>query len=214
MDAGLDFRTHRVNAAIAKSKVEVLACAFYKRYMTEIIAAAVGAIIGALTLWLLELPAKRRANADKTELATIRRRARGPYLFPSDATFDCLYLPPGDQGQIPYHTHARGDLLCFTREEVERDIPAGHPIIFVIENRGEDIPEVTMNLAGDPVQFHREPELADARGLQFILYPYRPDKHGQPQTLEVRFLARDGVRDVHRYYIEHGRRILRRIDPA
>jgi|GEM_PF-2053497 hypothetical protein len=183
-------------------------------WMTEIIAAILGAIAGAFMLWLLEQPAKRRAKAAEAELSSIRRRARGPYLFPSDARFDCLYFPPVDPGQIPYRTHARGDLLCFTREEVERDIPAGHPIILVIDNRGEDCPEATITLDGDPVRVQKEPELADARGLQFILYPYRPDKHGQPQTLEVRFLARDGVRDVHRYYTEHGRRILRRIDPV
>lgn len=182
--------------------------------MTEIIAAILGAVTGALVLWLLELPTKRRAKEVEAELAVIRRRARGPYLSPSLVRFDCLYLPSDKPGTVSYRSAGSGDLLCFLRDEVMRDVPEGHPIVLVIENRGDEAPEVAMSLDGDPVLIQKEPELADALGLQFILYPYRPERHGQPQTLEVRFLARDGVRDVHRYNTEHGRRILRRIDPA
>jgi hypothetical protein len=182
--------------------------------MTEIIAAILGAIAGAFAVWLLDLPAKRRARTAEAELAVIRRRARGPYLSPSTARFDSLYLPSDKPGQIGYRSAGSGDLLCFLRDEVARDVPEGHQIVFVIENRGDATPEVAMSLDGDRVQIQTEPELTDARGLQFILYPYHPEKHGQAQTLEVRFLGRDGVRDVHRYSTEHGRRILQRFDPV
>ena len=119
--------------------------------MVEIIAAILGAVAGAFALWLLEIPKRRRAKAVEAELAVIHRRARGPYLSPSAVRFDCLYLPSDKPGEVAYRSAGSGDLLCFLRDEVLRDVPDGHPIVLVIENRGDETPEVEMSLDGAPV---------------------------------------------------------------
>lgn len=169
--------------------------------------------------WLHELREKRAERAAKekaeAEIREIQRRSAElrPYFDLSDSRFNSVTTPGDRPGQLLGLYPGRKNLLCFLSNEVDKHFKAGEPIYLLVENHGSNAFEITMNLEGGPVQMikvktdHGVPLLA-------VKYPYRPDHHGREETLEVRFLAFDGIRDVHRYVTRHGFRALKRIDPA
>jgi len=155
-----------------------------------------------------------RAEKAEAELLAIRRRGDAPLLAVGGKRFNGVYVQTEDPGNVHYYAAGNPHLLCFYREEVERDLAANDAIIFVVENRGQYAPLVEVKLDGQPIEIRNEADLNSAKGLQFLVYPYDPGAHGKPQTIEMRFQAESGRWDTHLYRTVHGRRVLVRIDPA
>ncbi len=185
----------------------------------NLLCTALGIILG----WLLDLPGKRAARrreaAERTAreqaeaaLLAMRRRGDAPLLVPDDSRFNACYTDQGG-GKVGWLPCGHAQLLCFNREEVEKDLPAGALVYFLIENRGQEAPCVAVKLDGHPIWIQAEPDMDDRHGFQFLTYPYDPARHGQAQTLEVWFQTRSGFQDTHRYRLVHGQRRLVRVDP-
>ena len=178
-------------------------------------------LLGALYTWLrwhhenIEKKKERKSKEiAEAELALIRRRALGPFFRPNPKRFNNLYYDSGNSKEIKFRPMGRGDMLDAVTSEIGEAFPAGHWIFFVIENVGEAAREILIRLDGEKIEVHREPDIESANNLFFISYSYDPKRKGQAQSLEVEFLSESGVRDTHKYYIEHGKRVLRRVDPA
>ncbi len=92
-------------------------------------------------------------------------------------------------------------------------MPAGMSVYLIVEHRGSDAYEIAMHIDGKAAGFIKV-EANGSHQLYAIFYPYIPEHHGRVQTIEVGFLAANGVRDTHRYTTKHGFRTLKRIDPA
>ena len=190
---------------------------FWKGYLLGWILPLLAALYNWLR-WHLERREKKAERAAKeraeAELALIRRRATGPFLRPNLKRFNFLYYDSKRSHEVGFRPMGRGDMLDAITSEIADSVPAGHWVYFVIENVGEATRESILRLDGLPILLHREPDISDANNLFFISYAFDPNQKGNPQTLEVEFLSETGVRDTHKYYTEHGKRILRRTDPT
>lgn len=178
----------------------------------EAVALVVMAVIEAVTLFYFfrEKSAKDRAER---ELKEIKRRGDAPYFAPCDKIFGQLYFNTEKDG-VHCWLDDSGNVLCYMRGEVENSCPPGTPVIFVVENLGEQARSVNVKLDGEEIAFKQEADINNANGLQFFEYPYQSEKRGKEQTISISFETRNGVQDVHRYVTRHGFRILQRIDPA
>lgn len=169
--------------------------------------------------WLHELREKRAERAAKqkaeAELREIHRRSaeRCPYFSLFDGRFNMITAPSDELGQLDSLSPNSGSVLCFWCDEVDRSIKSGAAIHLLVENQGCTAYEIAVTLDAEPVKF-LEVQTYESHVLNAIKYAYRPEHHGAEQTLEIQFLAEDGVRDRHRYVTKHGFRILKRIDPA
>ena len=169
--------------------------------------------------WWYEIREKRRERAAKERaeaaLLEIKRRAidSSLYLLISEHRFNGITAPsdkPTEQFFIPPNDPC---LLCFMRDEVDRKMPSGQPTYLLVENHGCDAYEISIQLDGEAVGFIQV-NADEAYPLHAIRYPYRPESHGKDQTIQIGFLAANGVRDTHRYMTRHGIRTLKRIDPT
>jgi hypothetical protein len=98
------------------------------------------------------------------------------------------------------------------RDEVDRTTTAGELVYLVVENHGSNAYEIAIKLDGKTAALVAlEPN--DGYKLYAIQYAYSPERHGREESVEIRFLAANGVRDAHRYATTHGLRTLKRIDP-
>ena len=186
-----------------------------------IITALSGWLIGAFGWfkWLHELREKRqeRAAKEKAEaaLTEIKRRATdsSPYLLISKHRFNGVTVPTDNPTQQLFIPPGSPCLLCFMRDEVDTKMPAGEFTYLLVENHGRDAHEISIHLDGESAGFIQV-QADRSHMIYAIRYPYRPECHGREQTLEISFLAANGVRDTHRYATVHGIRALKRIDPA
>ena len=188
-------------------------------YLIGFFITAVAALFGWVKWWY-EILDKRKERAAKekaeAELAAIRRRSFevSPYLMTSNRRFNGIQIPGAvAAGPSIWLSPLNPYLMCYYRDEVDREHPAGKAVFMVVENAGPQALDVHMKVEGEEIQVI-EPENSDASGLILLCYPYRPELHGIKQTLEMEFDRPDGVRDRHRYEIKHGVRYLRRLDPA
>lgn len=104
-------------------------------------------------------------------------------------------------------------LLCYARQEVERETPGDHAVMLVFTNRGLAADRIKITLEGHTVTILSEPEIQSANGLRALQYDYHRECHGQQQIFVVWFQARSGFEDTHRYRTRHGVRELERVDP-
>ena len=168
--------------------------------------------------WWHELRDKRKERAARlkaeAELAAARRRSveSSPYLVPSDRRFNGVTVPAKEPGQRLIIHAGCGGLLCFMRDEVQRDVTAGESIYLLVDNHGRDAYEIAIDLDGEPVGLVKA-ETEGGDGILAIRYPYRPEFHGRAQTIQIGFLSAGGHPDAHRYAMRHGFRTLQRIDP-
>ena len=185
------------------------------RSWSELIAWSITVLTALLgwSQWLHQLREKHARQKAETELALIKRRSSGPFFYPSTARFNNLYYDTDKPGETGFRPFGRGDMLDSATVELSEKVPENHEVFFVITASGEEAHEVSFKLDKEDVRLRREPELNDSNGLLFFSYKFRPEIRGEPQSLEVKFLSVSGIRDVHMYYTEHGRRILRRTDP-
>ena len=169
--------------------------------------------------WLHELREKRRERAAKekaeTALLEIRRRATdsSPLFLLSSERFNGVTIPGSKPTEHFVFLAGHACLLCYMRDEVDRKVPLGEFIYLLVEHRGSDAYEISIQLDEEEAGFIQ----AEADGhypIYAIRYAYRPEYHGREQTIKVRFLAANGVRDTHRYATSHGIRAIKRIDPA
>jgi type II secretory pathway pseudopilin PulG len=181
--------------------------------LSGIVIALASAFVGHLFERRRTRAAQAAAAAAQHELAEAHRRSLDrPLLVLSNRRFNNALFPtdhPGQQFFIPAGT---GNLLCFMCYEVDRKRPSSEPVRLVVENDGGDAHQVTVDLDGQPAAFETF-ETEDGYPLHAIAYPYVPELHGHPATLVLRFLSRDGFRDVHTYRTVHGVRSLVRVDP-
>jgi len=182
---------------------------------TEEILKLSAAVLGWLTAivgWIVGVVQWRKKRKAEAELKLIRRRAEAPYLAPSGTFFTALQRLSEDN-EIRFFKAGMENLLCFERNEVDKNLAPDNLVLFVIENSGQAARRVAATLDGVPVELNREPDIHDAKGLQFLEYPYQPAKHGQKQRLVIEFESSSGVQDRHTYEIVHGVRSLKRTDP-
>ena len=162
--------------------------------------------------WYYEYGEKRRERAEKTkaeaELAAAHNRA--------DAAF---FRASSEQGNFECGLHktwfvSNGDVLSVFRDEVAFDTPAGTPIVLPLANEGEDVKAATFKKSGTPIHSIRYTGGGRGQDLWGILeYPFDPASLGKTEIVEVSFESRNGFHRIHRYSMEHGRRIFLRIDP-
>jgi hypothetical protein len=150
---------------------------------------------------------KRKAEAD---LKLIRRRGDAPYFVPSESTFDRL-LVGAARNQAA--AASADTVLSVFNHEISKEAPTGTPVRLVVDNQGQPARRISVTLDGQQIQLRSEPSLEFASGLQFLEYPYAPEKHGKDQTLAISFESTSGVQDRHIYATKHGIRHLVRADP-
>ena len=168
--------------------------------------------LGTLVGWLYEWRAKRRERAAKetadAALDAAQNRADAAFFIPSVAKSFGM-LPCGD-GKV-WHV-ANSNVLCYARDAVPMDIPAGTPVVLPLANDGEEVYGVTFAKLGISMRSIRYTD--GERHLWGILeYPFDPASFGQREIVEVHFESRKGFQRIHRYAMEHGRRQFVRIDP-
>src|ERR1700733_10608181 len=186
-------------------------------------------ILTALSGWLIgafgwfkflhELREKRQEKSAKEKaeaaLREIRRRATdsSPYLLVSKYRFNGVTVPTNNPTQQLFMPPGSPSLLCFMRDKVDTQVPAGELIYLLVENNGSDAYEIAIHLDGELASLIQVQ--ADRRHvLHAIRYPYHPEWHGREQVIKISFLAANGVRDTHRYATAHGIRALKRTDPT
>lgn len=167
--------------------------------------------------WLHEIRQKRKEKEGRekaeAELKLIRRRGDAPFLALDESRFEQFLFPPAEPGKIRFVRPGSSMLLCYARQEVERDTPGNHAVMLVFENRGLAADKIKVTLEGHPVTILSEPDIRSANGLVALQYDYHRECHGQEQTFIVWFQARNGFEDTHRYRTRHGIRELERVDP-
>jgi hypothetical protein len=117
---------------------------------TEEILKLSAAILGWLTAivgWIVGLVQWRKKCKMEAELKLIHRRAEAPYLAPSDAVSTCLYTSLIGS-EIRCFQPGMENLLCFQRDEVEKNLVTDNPVLFVIENSGQAARRVAVSLDG------------------------------------------------------------------
>ena len=164
----------------------------------------------ALVGWCNAIMQWRKKRKAEAELKEIRRRGEAPFFSPSDAMVDRLFV--GASRNTAQTAH-EGTVLSALRHEVEKDIPAGTPIRFVVENDGLAVRNVALTLDDEPIALCKEPDLNFAHGFAFLEYLYQPTKHGTEQRLSICFETSTGMQDCHVYLLKHGFRFLKRIEP-
>lgn len=167
--------------------------------------------VTALVGWVTGVVQWRKRRKAEVELVRIRRRGDAPYLTPSATTTTDLFVGATANSA---ETAGTDTVLSVFRAEVPKDVPAGTPIRFVIENEGEGVRGVSVTLDGQDIDLKQEPELSFAHGLTYLEYPYAPGRHGAEQRLVLAFETASGIQDRHTYIIKHGVRFLKRIDPV
>lgn len=168
--------------------------------------------------WLHELREKRREKTAKEKAeATLREISRrapalSPYFAVSNKRFNSLSIP-SENSPNRRSISFGGGLLCFMGNEVGRDLPAGDWVYLAIANHGGDAYEISIDIDGAGACLI-DGKTGEGDQLMLIRYPFGMVERGVDQTIKVRFLRSDGVRDEHVYTTQHGRRVLKRIDPA
>jgi hypothetical protein len=192
-------------------------------YTTGVLTGALAAIYPWVKLLLerrdknAEREAKEKAEAKvaaaEAKLAAMKRRAPAlnPVIGISPRKFNGVQIEMNEPGKFARFPAGQAQLLCFTREEVERNVEAGKPVFLLVENFGAETFEITIKKNHETLVIQELQDEAD--GLLAVCYPYMPDKHGAVEMLEVGFLRADGSRDVHHYETRHGVRRIRRLDP-
>jgi hypothetical protein len=157
---------------------------------------------------------RRKREIAEEKLAEITRRGNAPFLRPNEAFFDCVYYADIESGQPRRFRVSDGIVLCSQCHEVSKEMPAGQLILFVVDNPGQAIRCSHVELDGNKIFLRDEFDLNDSHDLMFLEYPFYPAKFGQRQTIKFKFETVSGVQDTHLYETEHGRRVLRRVDPS
>lgn len=162
-----------------------------------------------------EAEAKRTQATAEAEMQAIRRRAltSAPYFEPTQQSAMLYQFPDKVSGEMRIVSLRTGRLIDLTTDQVPEAFPKGATVMLVVDNKGQGAVEEVLDLDGVPVALH-ESRHARSLGALLIEYPYDPAMRGKIQTLTMRFLTRDGAREVHKYETKHGMRWLRRIDPA
>lgn len=193
--------------------------------LTSAISTTVAFLLGGALTWLFGIPSRRKAKRREAEehearlkaeaeLAEIENRGDAPHYFPSKQRFGHLYLngdKPGAVESLTAYRHPQ--LLCFAREEVERDLPEGTLVYLVLSNAGRTAKTIRMDIDGERIAYGFEPNINDAEGKEFIAYSYKPSIHGKFQVLTARFEMPSGRQPCHKYGMWHGTAKLVRIDP-
>lgn len=188
---------------------------------------AVGAAVPAI-LWMLdhrrakalaraaearERAAEERAQAAEQEILAMRRRGDAPYLTADTSRrFNALY--PILDGKVCWLSVGNPALLCWHRDEIGQQVPAGQKVFLVVDNIGNATRSMTIELDGKPIVFGTEADMKGAHGLQFLQYDFDPGLRGRKQEMRLSFESDSGRKDTHVYALTHGKRVLRRIDPA
>jgi hypothetical protein len=178
----------------------------------DVVAFALSLLVAASgwVRWALERRG-RRAAQDALQQAR-QRSLELPFLRLSSARFNHALFPTDQPGRKSWIPAGTGNLLCFMRYEVDRERPGVDPVRLLVENRGGDGRAVTIEMDGGAV--FEEFETECGQPLYAIAYPYRPECHGRPEALRVRFLAVDGFYYTHLFETRHGLRHLVWIDPG
>jgi hypothetical protein len=159
--------------------------------------------------------AEAHEAVSKAELEALKRRSLDnvPFLAVSGEDFGWVHAEGEQQGEKFGGFAGAPQLLCFNREQVERNLAPGEWVVLVLENQGAEADQMSMTLDGENVLMRRN-EREGAEWLILFAYPYFPEMHGKEQTVQLRFLARDARIETHRYITIHGCRSLRRVDPV
>jgi hypothetical protein len=165
-----------------------------------------------LVFYFRERAEKREAEL---ELKQIKRRADAPFLVPSDIVFGAIKYTD-ENGELRFLRSDSGFVLSWRGNEVvvDRLCADWNRVFFLVDNAGEAARGMIVKLDGETISLKREADDDDSRGLLYLEYPYKPEKHGKEQTLLLSFETRSGVQDTHRYLTRHGFRVLDRIDPV
>src|SRR5262249_25581950 len=109
-----------------------------------------GSLLGWLTAmvgWVIGLIQWRKKRKAEAELKLIRRRGEAHYLIPSNTTFHHLNASLA-AGEVRLFPAGAENVLCFAREEVDRKVAQGFPILFVVRNDGQPTRGVSLSLDG------------------------------------------------------------------
>lgn len=174
----------------------------------DVLTEAAKAVIAAVTGIALKALWDRYAGK---EARLARRRSRGP-CYALFHEFVPRVHGRGEHGPVMWGVQ-EGNVLDVYHQEVSRDVRP-FPIILLIENHGEPARSMSVEMECCSAEIATEPQIHDAHGLEYLAYEQIPDAADKPVKFRVRFTSLDGHDDVHTYETVHGRRALRRIDPA
>ncbi len=101
------------------------------------LSAAILGWVTAIVGWAIAFAQRRKRVKAEAEMKLIRRRGEAPYITPSNATFNILYLAQGE-GHLQVCQAGAPNMLCFLRDEVAKETQEGTPVFFVVQNDGKE----------------------------------------------------------------------------
>jgi len=155
----------------------------------------------------------KRIKRAEAKLHEIESRGKAPYFAPSSEPFQQLF-EEGEKGTVHLWSATNGNVLCWLRKRVPKDMPDGNPVILALENHGDPAPRrIKIETELKDCVLRQEPKLKSAHGRIFLKYRYERALQGKPADLKISFESSDGYRSAHTYKTVHGEFVFERVDP-